>query len=350
METGSQRKWVSVGLLAIIIPVGLLVSFRLTGILQEPSSIETTIGETVEFRMERPTYTIHTSQWIENNYKNNETFAEFCVFLNSYYDAKSDYGGRSHLSLNITAMANVSQGFIRSMFFTFNENYSKSQVNLPGGSPNSHSYSPPFYTVENLAIEEAAYCFDKWWMLQNNTKAYVKAIGIDQPKKTYFNSPAHWILPHVYSKTHQLAITLVLTYWNTSSYKGVVLPISLGLQPDSGGFEDATVLTSGLYEGFSQYHEDREDYYKVWLEQSHAVQLEIGYIALYNRTDFPKVDMYLCDPELKVRASDLCDVNATGQITFTADSTGWWYIEINRASNFTYYLYAYILNISITRG
>lgn len=337
METGSQRKWIFVGLLAIIVPVGLLVSFRLTGVLNEPSPVETVTVETVRFRMERPTYTIGTDQQIQNYLEDGEISANFTVYAHFYNNFKSGYYAPSdHVGIVVVATASVFQGFIESLYLNYTENSQTARVNF------FEEHQLMIY--QNLSILE----YRDW--MRGSWKAFLKAAGENSPTSIYLRKPVDWVLYSSFNQSHRLEMTMTVTYWNLTGHKELILPISLSLQPDSGGFEDATVLTSGLYEGFSHYHEDREDYYKVWLEQSHAVQLEIAYIPFYNRIDFPKVNMYLYDPEYKIRTSDISEANATGQITFTADLTGWWYIPINRASNYTYYLYAYILNISITRG
>lgn len=362
MEGGFQRKWVSAGLLAIIVPMGLLVGFKLTGVITEPYTAiaETTTIETVQFAMEKPIIdAAHPWKWIQNYYQDEEVRAEFLVFPHSYFNNWSDYGGSSYTGMNVTAVANVSLGFVSSMRFTFRESYPNSHVCLIGGSPNSDAYSPSFYTLENLALEESAYGFNRWWLLENNTKAYIKAKGINQPSKTYFSTVAHWVLQSSFNQTHQLEITLALTYWNTSCYKEVVLPIVLSLQPDSNSFDDAAVLTCWTYVGFSGRYQDREDYYKVWLEQDSEFQLKIAYPDAYNLSHRPnpQVDMHIYNSNLELKATSLYAENPTAQMTFTTDTTGWWYIQISRDTpdlsrpidDGDYVQYTYILNLSISQ-
>ena len=291
MEGGSQRKWVSAGFLAIILPMGLLVGFKLTGIITEPYTAidETTIAETVEFAMEKPTYNAHPGVRTRNDYQNEEVQAELCISL----DYELGVTG-----MNVTAVANVSLGFVSSMRLTFCETDPHSQIYLLGGSPNSGSYTPYFYRLENLSIEESVYCFNKWWLLENNTRAYIKAKGIDQPSQTRFSTYLDWYLTNWLNQTHQLEITLTLTYWNTSCYKELVLPIVLSLQPDSSSFEDSSELTYWTstpveYKAFLGIDlpdpgiNDPDDYYRVNVPERYL--LTIGMLPPANAN----FDLYL---------------------------------------------------------
>lgn len=361
MEGGSQRKWVSSGLLAIIVPMGLLVGFKLTGIITEPHTAiaETTVMETVQFAMEKPTYLARSGVWTRNDYQNEEVQTELGISLGSYTPPYLGNSGSSSTGMNVTAVANVSLGFVSSMRFRFHDYYLNSHIALMGGRPNSRSYSPYFYTLENLTLEESEYSFDRWWLLGNDTRAYIKAKGINQPSQTRFSTYLDWHLTNPLNQTHQLEITLALTYWNTSCYKELVLPIVLSLQPDGSSFEDASELTFWTYMGFSCHYQDREDYYKVWLEQSQELQLKVAYPYAYNlsRRPNPQVDMHIYNSNLELKAASLYAENPTARLIFITDSTGWWYIQISRDTpdlsrpidDGDYVQYTYILNLSISQ-
>jgi len=341
--------------------MGLLVGFKLTGIITEPYTAiaETTTAETVQFAMEKPTYVARPLEWIQNYYQDEEVRAELCISLGSYTPDYFDNYGLGFTGMNVTAVANVSLGFVSSMRFRFHDYYLNSHIHLLGGRPNSRSYSPYFYTLGNLTLEESEYSYDRWWLLENDTRAYIKARGIDQPSQTRFSTYLDWCLTNPLDQAHQLEITLALTYWNTSCYKELVLPIVLSLQPDSNSFEDAAVLTYWTYVGFSSHYQDREDYYKVWLEQSQELQLKITYPDAYNLSvrPNPQVDMHIYNSNLEPKATSLYAENPTAQMAFTTDSTGWWYIQISRdtpdpahpTDDGDYAEYAYTLNLSASQ-
>jgi hypothetical protein len=74
----SRRRWTSLALLSIMIPVGLLATFRLTGVLEEPPTPEIITTETVKWSMQRPAETIfEIGETIENSYADNDTQITF---------------------------------------------------------------------------------------------------------------------------------------------------------------------------------------------------------------------------------------------------------------------------------
>jgi len=50
----SRLKWIFLGFLSIMVPIGLLATFRLTGVLQESPKPETITVESVDWNMSRP--------------------------------------------------------------------------------------------------------------------------------------------------------------------------------------------------------------------------------------------------------------------------------------------------------
>ena len=88
MEIKEKRKWISLTLLSIVVPMSFLTMFRLAGILQEPLAIsETKTLEPLKWKIERPSYTIDIDDEVNSFYNDENISVNSSVYVYIYDDS-----------------------------------------------------------------------------------------------------------------------------------------------------------------------------------------------------------------------------------------------------------------------
>ena len=155
-------------------------------------------------------------------------------------------------------------------------------------------------------------------------KSYLKTVGVDQPSSVRLSNVFAWILRTPNNQSHQMEVTLELTYWDQTAYKKIVAPIILNIVADEdNSFETARVVNKGHHKAYVHIWDDPEDYYKIWLENRETVTMQLS----------PQVsvdlDLYLYDPSQNLAASsNSTQLGFVEQITYTANQPGWWSIRV----------------------
>jgi hypothetical protein len=211
-----ERNWKALTLLSIIVPVSLLATFRLTGIIQEPVGISQTVAaDTVTWNMSRPLHFLSIEENITNTYAESAFSGSFTVHFFTYYENDGMLDYNDGLSLRLTASANTSVGFIYLMTIKSSE------------------------TDENAVfdfVEEK----DGWRELNNLSQmkisdgspskgALFEAIGVDQPGKCTLKLQPLWMFLDQNNIDHWIAITLEIVRYNGTIYQQVNIPIELGM-------------------------------------------------------------------------------------------------------------------------
>jgi len=197
-------------LLSIILPLGLLVSFRMSCIIPEPQTPETTTVEAVTWNMSRPTDIITINQRVRNSYSDNIVSVGLGVHVQEYYENMLDWpsdGDDDVVKLRVSTTLNISKGFIYSVLVRF--------------SKDAQSYL----------------CIDRHpasRMLQNlegkiTHNEYFKVVGVNQPRNASLSVLCWWALFDQDSMDHWLTVNLEVTYFNGASYQKVIMPIKLGV-------------------------------------------------------------------------------------------------------------------------
>lgn len=332
LKTLKVENWKAALLLSIVVPVGLLTAFKVTGVLREPTTpitvSETITLETVKRELERPSSTISTEERIRSLY-DDDLLINQNIFIHHYVEEMQDYGGSDCVSMIINVTATVQEGYLVNAYVAFHEDYQPSQVYMP--SPESE---PVFYaSLENLSIIDSACAFERWWLLENNTKAFIKAAGENSPNAVYLWAPAHWILRSPNNYTHQMQIICEITYFNGSAYKKVVQPylLKIGLD-DNNSFETAHEIFSGItYSKLYLGESDGRDFYRIHVKEgdSLTIQTEASSVAKPNFY----LDVYNPEREWKVRSGP----EYSHSTSFVANSTGYWFIKTGRHDNHGFY-------------
>ena len=216
----SRLKWIFLGFLSIMVPIGLLATFRLTGVLQESPKPETITIESVDWNMSRPIDLLDpivVAEKIENSYTDGLASVRLGIIVDHYHENDKIYGfGKDILVFAVYVNASISEGFIESMDVYFREEGNSCMVWL--------YRDPDWITLVNLKVTNI---IDRYNAMENYVKACIKTVGLNQPKYVYMWRPVGWNLLDENDSDHELEITLELSYRYGSVYRKVVIPIVL---------------------------------------------------------------------------------------------------------------------------
>lgn len=213
MEGLSKRKWVSLTLLSIVVPMSLLATFRLTGILQEPMTIsETIMLDAVQWEFERPDHYVYLDDKLEALYINDELSATLRVVMGTYTDNAVAYSGADVVTMGIeinSATINP-KGFIERVHVVLRKDYKTSidwiNTNLD---------------FKNLSLVNLAEGYER------STRAYIGLAGVNHTRSVYLWATGTWILLTSKDQTHQMEVVYELTYYNGTAYKKIIQPFQL---------------------------------------------------------------------------------------------------------------------------
>lgn len=336
MKKLDEQSLKALTLLSVVLPVSLLISFRLTGILPEPPKPEAIMLDTVKWESERPSFYVIIDDIVESIY-DSDVFINQSVFVSRYFDQFGvPYGDVDVITLVTNITATISKGFIETIHVFFAENYTLSKVNV--WDPQRES---AMHVLYNLAVMEWA---DKGsenaWKLKNNIKAFITLGALDQPTKVDYWTPTDWILRSPQNQSHQMSIVYEVSYFNGTTHKRVVQPFELKIGPDdNNSFETADGIEPGAHESYVDSRNDKTDYYASRIEKGQLVQVSLANVQ------YAGADLYLYDPSQTLRAQSLFSEGGEREITLTADSAGWWYIKVDA---FSEHFLAYLLHVSIS--
>ena len=317
----SVRNWKTALLLSLIIPIGLLATFKITGVVREPATVSETITlEPVKWELERPGGMITIKDTVESFYDDESISLCSSVYLGHYLDFPEHE--ISPIIMNVTVT--LPTGFVNDVNITFWEGYEYSEV----GFFEVHAW-PKFYSHgENLSIVDYAH-----HLSGEGLKAFMELAGVNRPKSVHFSGIVHWILGSPIDQTHVMEAAVELVYFNGTVYKRLVQPYQLKVGPDdNNSFETADTIGQGADSWLYLGGYDVEDYYKIHVEQGHVISINVSGTLL------PKPAFYLdlYDPAGEWKAgSSRWDYSHT--VTYVADSAGDWFIRTRVYENYGFY-------------
>lgn len=221
MGIPTNRRWISLALMSVIVPISLLATFRLTGILPEPPTPETINVETVPWNMSRPVNVdiITIDKWTKNSYTDNIAFIELSIQFVGYWENKPGWwpsdGDDDAIYLRIVATANVSEGFIYSMIIKFPEVDADAVLYI--------DQNKGFRELINLKEGLIS------WSSKYKKGAYFEALAFNQPKDALLSIMAYWVLQDQNNIDHWLTVTLETTLFNGTAYQKMIMPMRLGV-------------------------------------------------------------------------------------------------------------------------
>jgi len=201
-------------ILSIIIPVGLLTSFRLTGILEGPITISETITlETIRWEFQRPDNATATyiNDVVEASYNNDGLTANPRIYILYYVDRPyGSYFDSLRMVFSINSTIINQDGFIESVYVVLNKDQ-LCQID----------WKETAFHFENLSLVERVEGY------KSSTKAYVGLTGANHSDSVYFSSEISWDLLTPNNQSHQIRVAYELTYYSGTAYKKIIQPFEL---------------------------------------------------------------------------------------------------------------------------
>lgn len=212
MKRLSHREWLSVVLLSIIIPVGSLTTFRLTGILQGPTTVsETTTLEAVRWEFQRPGHYTYIDDWLGDEYVEDGLSARFRMVFGIYEENSSVRYGADYITLGINISSTTTKPgvSIESVCVVFHRDSQSSLVD----------WINTYFIFQNLSLQDVS---SGRTTQENYNEAYVRLTGLSHPEGICFWATAEWSLITPNTQTHQMEVTYELIYYNGTAYKKIV--------------------------------------------------------------------------------------------------------------------------------
>lgn len=293
--------------LSIVVPVGLLATLRITGILQEPPALETITAEPVSWEMDRPRKTVEfVDERIENALSNDEASVGIGVQIHGYRDdtLSDPYEGRDGIRFSVYVNATLKPGFTSSFEIRFYPIDSEAFVDV----------TPEFQVRHNVTVMRMKH-------IGTNTKeAYISATTTNS--SSYLRVQPYWVFQDQNIKGHQLKVVLEFTYRNTSIYRKIMLPILLEMVPDVGNtFDTAKNIAAGEYRGCLDSI-DYIDIYAITLQEGRSI-----YITLEPPKD-ANYNLYLYNPKQDMVTNSTQTGNTLETVISTTSRTGIYYIKV----------------------
>lgn len=215
----NSRELKALFILSIVAPVGILISLRLTGILQEPITISETITlEAVKWSFERPNHFTYIDEKLNATYSGGALSSTFSVIIGIYDENSVSHLGVDYVTMAVRVNSTVTNpnGFIESLYVVFGKD----------SQPSLISWVPGYLDFENLSLVGVT---SGWTSEENFKEAYVKLAGVGSPERIYFRATTEWSLLTSNNQTHRMELLYELTYYNGTAYKKVTQPFQFSI-------------------------------------------------------------------------------------------------------------------------
>lgn len=218
MKNSLERDWKSLLLISIILPVGVLVSVKLAGLLQEPLSAAQIINvDTVSWNMTRyiqlPQFyprSYNVNKTVTNNFNQGSLIVNLTLFIDFYAEDLSPYGGDTlWVRLDGQVAGNGSVKFLEINFSRIDD-----QAFLDLDEDSDH------LSTSNLKIDMIKDSFD-------TDQPFIHSYGLNSLGDCSLQTRFWWIFQDPNSLDHSLTVTMQTTYFNGTDIVRVNLPIRL---------------------------------------------------------------------------------------------------------------------------
>lgn len=220
----SKRKALPIVLLSIMVPISLLVTFRLTGVLREPSTPETITLDEVTWQMERPSGHVYVNERVENSYTSLEVSARIGVFIASYEENSRSipfvYGSKGRDGVTFRPYVNLTftQGFVESILIKFR--LLEANASLFVHSEHEDITNPPLKEY-NTSVTEVK------WYAENLGTAFIKAEALQSP--CGLETQVYWIFNDENDQGRRLEVALEVIYFDETAHQKITVPIILAV-------------------------------------------------------------------------------------------------------------------------
>jgi hypothetical protein len=194
-------------LLSMLIPISLLATLRMVGIVPEPLGIRV---EGIKYSMNRPSNTKDVDVWTNNSYTDSGSSIDFSVLIKYYIENHQERG--DHIELKMLLEANTDYGFIRSVLLRLSRGDTQAYLDIMEDTD--------WIILQNLSIEKI---LDQ----RESNEAYVEAISPNRSKQALLAMFVFWMFVDENDVNHWAAITAEVTYFNGRTQQEVILPINV---------------------------------------------------------------------------------------------------------------------------
>jgi len=225
LQLSIRDRWVGFALLFTLVPVSLLVGFRLTGILQEPQTSKTITVETATWNMSRPietgeVYVTFINETISDSYTDGKASVGLGTHIVWYHENDPsppfDLGEGDGLDMRVVSTLNVTEGFIHSVVIRFSRTGDDAFLEM--------SESPEFFQLYNVSLG----AIRNWGIHDWEKESYIEVYGVNQPKYCRLAVQIDWVFLDVKNNLdHRMTIDLEATYFDGATYRKVIAPILL---------------------------------------------------------------------------------------------------------------------------
>jgi hypothetical protein len=190
-----------------------LTTFKLTGILQEPSTPENITLETIKWELERPNQFIYIDEKLKATYTSDEISSTFHVIIGAYDENSVAYLGADYVDMAVRMNSTITNpnGFIESVRIVLRK----------GSQPSLVDWLLTYLNFTNLSVIDLAHGG------KNYQDAYIQLAGVNHTDRIYFSATAVWSLLTPNNQTHQMEAVYELTYYNGTVYKKIIQPFQL---------------------------------------------------------------------------------------------------------------------------
>ena len=219
MGVPTGRRWIALSLLAVVLPVSLLATLRLTGILPEPPTPEIKTAEAAGWHMYRPKldpyHSLYLNQTIQNGYSNKEISTTMSIYIIHYFEdwSESPFEYRDGVSFQLNVTSDSLQGYIESILLKYYV------LDLNASVAIGTREAVKEYDVEVTKM----HCYGTY-----PSAAYVEAQALG-PSCGLFTQ-VWWIFDDENSEDHTLKATSEILYYNGTTYQKIVVPIVLEMK------------------------------------------------------------------------------------------------------------------------
>lgn len=316
----SRYKWFSLMILFSVIPMGLLFTFRSTGVLSNPSVVaETNVLQNAELDLERPDTSIHILRAISNEYGDELLFLNTSCLVDLY--VAGDIFGSDAVALGVHVFASLQKGYAVSVNISYYEHYQSSWIRIdrPGNiSGNNFGNLELSNYAEDLSV--------------NDLKANVQFAGVKEPDIINLTLwGVNWELESSYDHSHLLETRIELIYFNGTTFRRIAQPFTIRIGPDdNNSIDTAAELHGGTYEVFFL---DSVDYYRIFTAVGQRVSVSVKPYLPHPSDIGPTFNATLFDSTMKV--IDAVKRKKEFTLEIGGESTGYHYIELLAASEYT---------------
>lgn len=204
--------------LSIVLPVGLLATLRMTGVLSDSVQISETITlKAVRWEFQRPASAEFKVVEINRELVAACTNASLKISLSlSLYEYVHSVSGDDYLLMGLAGNATLAgpNGFLKGVDVAFGKDL----------RPSTIDWQETHLDLKNLFLESSS---DGLTNGETYSKAFLQLTGVNHPNEVYFSGKVAWFLLTQATENHEIELTCEITYSDGSAHRKLTQPFQL---------------------------------------------------------------------------------------------------------------------------